>query len=182
MLIELPKQALVNRIIPKDRFNFNDPTQIERIRWVGKLAPTTINLPAKKVPEIEIFSIDIPDFKADVVQRILDKIPQEILFLVNDDLAVMRYDGQLFTKKITVALEIRGLNLDEVRDNFIRQLLAISDIKQPLAQQVQRVRDRQDLQLEIDKLNQQITRAVQTNKKQQLARERYELEIKLKNV
>ena len=53
MILEIPKQAVVNRIIPKDRFNFDDATKIGRIRWLGKLGPTTINLPAKKIQEIE---------------------------------------------------------------------------------------------------------------------------------
>ena len=57
MIIEIPKQAVVNRIVPKDRFNFDDATKIERIRWLGKLGSTTLNLPAKKVQEIELFRV-----------------------------------------------------------------------------------------------------------------------------
>ena len=91
MILEIPKQAVVNRIIPKDRFNFDDATKIERIRWVGKLAPNTINLPAKKIQEIEVFSVDMPEFDLNVIKEIVTKIPQEILFIVNDELAIMYY-------------------------------------------------------------------------------------------
>ena len=74
MILEIPKQAVVNRIIPKDRFNFDDATKIGRIRWLGKLGPTTINLPAKKIQEIEIFSIEMFDFddKRDLLQFYID--------------------------------------------------------------------------------------------------------------
>ena len=176
MIIDIPKQALVNRIIPKDRFNFQDATKIDRIRWLGKLAPTTINLSAKKVPEIQIFSVEMPDFDQNVIVRILDKVPQVILFIINDEWAAMDYDNQLVIKKINNKLDIRWITLDDVRDNFVRQLLDLPDSSQPLAQQVAQVREIEKVQLEIDKLNQQIKRSVQVNKKQILARKRYELE------
>lgn len=99
MIIEIPKQAVVNRIIPKDRFNFDDATKIERIRWLGKLGPTTINLPAKKIQEIEIISIEMMDFDSSGVNEIVSKIPQEILFIINDELAIMYYQGQCLSKK-----------------------------------------------------------------------------------
>lgn len=182
MIIDIPKQALVNRIIPKDRFNFQDATKINRIRWLGKLAPTTINLPAKTIPEIQIFSVEMPEFDEKVIVRILDKVPQVILFIVNDELAAMRYDNQVIIKKMAGSLEIRGITLDDVRDNFVRQLLDLSNSSQTLAQQITQVREVQRLQSEINKLNQQITRTVQTNKRQALARKRYEFEQELRRL
>lgn len=71
MIVDIPKQAVVNRIIPKDRFNFEDAKKIERIRWVGKLSPNTINLPANKIQEIEIFSVDMIDFDLNVIKEIV---------------------------------------------------------------------------------------------------------------
>lgn len=182
MIIDIPKQALVNRIIPKDRFNFQDATKINRIRWLGKLAPTTINLPAKKIPEIQIFSVEMPKFDEKVIVRILDKVPQVILFIVNDELAAMRYDNQVIMKKMAASLEIRGITLDDVRDNFVRQLLSFTDLSQPLAQQITQVREVQRLQSEINKLNQQITRTVQLNKRQEMARKRCLLEQMLQQM
>lgn len=182
MIIDIPKQALVNRIIPKDRFNFPDATKINRIRWLGKLAPTTVNLPAKKIPEIQIFSVEMPEFDEKVIARILDKVPQVILFIINDELAAMSYDNQVIMKKMADSLEIRGITLDDVRDNFVRQLLNLSDSSQPLSQQMTQVREIQRLQSEINKLNQQITHTLQTNKKQALARKRYEFEQELRRL
>lgn len=179
MIIEIPKQAVVNRIIPKDRFNFDDATKIERIRWLGKLGPTTINLPAKKIQEIEIISIEMMDFDSSVVNEIVSKIPQEILFIINDELAIMYYQGQCLSKKIENHLQIKGLSIDDVRDNFIRQLLDITDISKPLKQQVEKIQLMHELETEIDRINNQIKRTVQINKKQLLARDRYALEQRL---
>lgn len=132
MIIEIPKQAVVNRIVPKDRFNFDDATKIERIRWLGKLGPTTINLPAKKIQEIEIFSVDMIDFDLSVIKEIVSKIPQEILFIINDEILIMYYQGYCISKRVENHLQIKGLSIDEVRDNFIRQLLDLKDISKPL--------------------------------------------------
>ena len=179
MILEIPKQAVVNRIIPKDRFNFDDATKIGRIRWLGKLGPTTINLPAKKIQEIEIFSIEMFDFDVRVIKEIVSKIPQEILFIISDELVIMYYQGQCISKKVENHLQIKGLSIDEVRDNFIRQLLDITDISKPLKQQVEKIQLLHELESEIDRINNQIKRTVQINKKQLLARERYALEQRL---
>ena len=108
MILEIPKQAVVNRIIPKDRFNFDDATKIGRIRWLGKLGPTTINLPAKKIQEIEIFSIEMFEFDVRVIKEIISKIPQEILFIINDELVIMYYQGQCISRQVQKHLQIIG--------------------------------------------------------------------------
>jgi hypothetical protein len=63
--------------------------QVESITWAYKLAPETINLPAKPdVPEIEVFEIalKLPDVNHAVLRCIDKAIPFPILF-------VLRYDG-----------------------------------------------------------------------------------------
>ena len=63
--------------------------QVESITWAYKLAPETINLPAKPdVPEIEVFEIalKLPDVNHSVLRCIDKAIPFPILF-------VLRYDG-----------------------------------------------------------------------------------------
>ena len=58
-------------------------------------------------------------------------------------------------------------------------MLDIKDISQPLKQQVDDIQIINELELEIDRINTQIKRSIQTNKKQALARERYTVEQKL---
>ncbi|WP_436644750.1 DUF4391 domain-containing protein [Lactiplantibacillus plantarum] len=182
MILDIPKQAVVNRIIPKDRFNFEDAKKIERIRWVGKLAPNTINLPAKKIQEIEVFSVDMPEFDLNVIKEIVTKIPQEILFIVNGELGIMYYLDQFISKKVADKLQLNGLSIDDVRDNFIRQLLDITDTSNSLKQEFETIQLMHELESEIDQINNQIKRTVQINKKQLLARERYALEQRLAKV
>jgi Domain of unknown function (DUF4391) len=64
--------------------------QVESITWACKLAPETINLPAKPdVPEIEVFEIalKLPDLNHAVLRCIDKAIPFPILF-------VLRHDGR----------------------------------------------------------------------------------------
>ena len=64
--------------------------QIESITWAYKLAPESINLPAKpEVPEIEVFEIalKLPDVSHSVLRCIDKAIPFPILF-------VLRHDGK----------------------------------------------------------------------------------------
>ena len=179
MIIKIPPQAKINRIIPKDRFSFKDARKIERIRWMGKLSPNTINLPAKKIVEIEIISVDMPEFEQAIVKEIANKIPQEILFIINDDLALMLYNNQIYSRKVNNIIQISGLSIDDVRDNFIRQLLDITDLSKPLNEQVEIINEIHSLEIEISRINKHIKQILQINKKQSLARKRFELEQQL---
>ena len=95
-----PAQAAVNRPVPKIKiYAHTKPTasvralfveQVESITWAYKLAPETINLPAKPdVPEIEVFEIalKLPDVSHSVLRCIDKAIPFPILF-------VLRHDGR----------------------------------------------------------------------------------------
>lgn len=99
-LFAWPPKAAVNRPVAKAKiYAHTKPTaalrdlfveQVESITWAYKLAPETINLPAKPdVPEIEVFEIALK--RQDVNQAVLrciDKaIPRPILF-------VLRYEGR----------------------------------------------------------------------------------------
>ena len=95
-----PAQAAVNRPVPKTKiYAHAKPTasvralfveQVESITWAYKLAPETINLPAKPdVPEIEVFEIalKLPDVSHSVLRCIDKAIPFPILF-------VLRFEGR----------------------------------------------------------------------------------------
>lgn len=182
MIINLPKKAIVDRIIPKDRFNFKDATKIGRIRWFAKLATNTINLPVKTIPEIEVFTIEMDEFDETILTIIKDKIPHSILFIVNDEWLGMVYQGKIYGRSFKQQIEINGLNLDEVQDNFIRQILNLPQNATKLGQQLSRYQQQQQLQQQIDSLNLKIKRTKQLNIKQALARERYGLEEQLKEL
>ena len=90
-----PAQAAVNRPVPKIKIyaHTKPPAsvralfveQVESITWAYKLAPETINLPAKPdVPEIEVFEIalKLPDVSHSVLRCIDKAIPFPILFVL----------------------------------------------------------------------------------------------------
>lgn len=99
-LFVLPPKAAVNRSIAKAKiYAHAKPTaalrglfveQVESITWAYKLAPETINLPAKPdVPEIEVFEIALK--RKDVNQAVLRCIDKAIPFPI---LFVLRYEGR----------------------------------------------------------------------------------------
>jgi len=97
-LYAYPGQAAFNRVLPKNKiYEHGKPTrvvrnafvaQVNQIIWQYKLAPETINLPARPgVPEIEIFSIELktPEVSDDVLRCIDKAIPLPIFYNLGFD-------------------------------------------------------------------------------------------------
>jgi Domain of unknown function (DUF4391) len=93
VLFHYPKQAAFERVLPKSKiYEHSKPTsavkelfvkQVDKIIWQYKLAPETINLPAKpSVPEIQIFTIALktPELSEDVLRCIDQAIPLPIFY------------------------------------------------------------------------------------------------------
>lgn len=101
-LFAYPKQAEFGRILPKNKIYEHSGAnsklkdlfieQVEQIVWRYKLAPETINLPARpSVPEIQVFSIQLKsnELHEDVLRCIDKAVKFPILFELNrihDDL------------------------------------------------------------------------------------------------
>lgn len=92
-LIAYPKQAAFGRVLPKNKIYEHSGAntrlqrlfveQVEQIVWQYKLAPETINLPARPgVPEIQIFSIQLKftELHEDVLRCIDGAVQFPILF------------------------------------------------------------------------------------------------------
>lgn len=92
-LIAYPRQAAFGRVLPKNKIYENSGAnsrlknlfveQVEQIVWQYKLAPETINLPAKSgVPEIQIFSIQLKktELHEDVLRCIDGAVQFPIIF------------------------------------------------------------------------------------------------------
>lgn len=93
VLFAYPKQAAFGRVLPKNKiYEYSGANtrlqrlfieQVEQIIWQYKLAPETINLPAKPgVPEILIFSIQLKsaELHEDVLRCIDNAVQFPILF------------------------------------------------------------------------------------------------------
>lgn len=96
--INYPKQAAFGRTLPKNKIYEHSGAnarlkdlfvaQVEQIVWQYKLAPETINLPAKPgVPEVQVFAILIktPELNLDVLRCIDGAVQFPIVFELNFD-------------------------------------------------------------------------------------------------
>ena len=96
--INYPKQAAFGRTLPKNKIYEHSGAntrlkdlfveQVEQIVWQYKLAPETINLPARpEVPELQIFSIQLKtsELNLDVLRCIDGAVQFPILFELNFD-------------------------------------------------------------------------------------------------
>lgn len=212
-MITFPEYARVGRIIAKE--NFYDKanatvkslfqSEIARITWEYKLAPETINIPAKNWSEIQVFRIDLKksDVPMEVLRAIDSIIPYPILFLIEKgtaEKAVICYKerGQKDENSARVDtyfetdwndekldnIKIDGLNIDTVFSNFVRQ---IAGDKLPATKSqsirtlkgvkddVKAMRERKKIQRQIDALTRKINAEPSLGRRQELAEERYKL-------
>lgn len=97
-LFAYPKKAEFGRVLPKNKIYEHSGAntrlkdlfveQVEQIVWQYKLAPETINLPAKPgVPELQIFSIQLKtsELNLDVLRCIDDAVQFPIIFELSFD-------------------------------------------------------------------------------------------------
>lgn len=96
--ISYPKQATFGRNLPKNKIYEHSGAntrlkdlfveQVEQVVWQYKLAPETINLPAKPgVPEVQVFAIQLktPELNLDVLRCIDGAVQFPIVFEVSFD-------------------------------------------------------------------------------------------------
>ena len=153
-MIQFPSSTYVNRAVPKTAFyrhldvnakmkaRFVD--DIERIVWLAKLAPSTLNIEdGKTVHEIAVFHVtlkqeDVPD---DVFLLIDRQMPRHVLFVLQFEgqyRLLLNYKEWIDETKGTfriirsfrtewmndesLALRIEGMSLDKVYESFAGQI------------------------------------------------------------
>ena len=217
-MIRFPEYAKVGRIVAKENFYSGIDTttknlfqsEISRITWEYKLAPNTINLPAKKWPEIEVFRITLKNSEVSekVLKAIDSAIPYPILFLIENgtvEKAVISYKEQSqkdenFAKVDTYfstgwndpklnEIKIDGLDIDAVFSNFVRQIAGdkltfakSTDAPKTIKEDVEALKERERIQKQIDTLTRKINAEPSLGKKQELAEERYRLKSLLTHI
>jgi len=183
----IPKQKFYDNIsvTPAMKRIFID--KIKSIYWRNKIAPTTINLAAGDyVTEIEIFEIKLEEQNLEEsVLRLIDReIPYHIVFLLEYDglyqawtaykessaggKNAFRVDSYYHTDWLVeddIPILIEGLNIDNVYENFVRQIAGgdLSENAESLKASVDRSNKRKELQKKIDALEKQIYREKQFN-------------------
>ena len=212
-LIAYPKQAAFGRVLPKNKIYEHSGAntrlkdlfvkQVEQIVWQYKLAPETLNLPARPgVPEIQIFSIQLktPELHGDVLRCIDGAILFPIVFELTFDARTQvtaaykrpnesdasrwvlsdyfATDWLLIDSERTampVALHMGGLY-----EQLLHRLVPLSARSQEtLAELVARVEQAQAKQRELDKTTARLAKEKQFNRKVEINADLRKLKVEL---
>ena len=188
---------------PKNMFT----RQIQTIYWSNKIAATTTNLESgKTVTEIEVLEIQLNgrDLDTDILRQIDKEIPYHIIFVLsydnkcqlwtaykektaygNNAFKIGAYYHTDWISESELLLEINGLNIDEVYENFVRQIageaLKQSHKSETLKESFERSEKRKKLEKEISKLQNKVRKEKQMNKQFELNAELKKLKKELIN-
>lgn len=163
--------------------------EIEQIIWKYKLSESTTNLEStKKVEEIQIFEIELKEkhISMEILENIDRVIPYPILYILKyeDDIklaiaykernkidenkmVVHSYYQSEWMKEKEVNIDIlKGLSLEDVYENIIRQLIPIENIlEEDIEKLIELDEKRKNLGKEIIKLESKVRKEKQFNKK-----------------
>ena len=203
---DFPQKTFFNKPIPKVKFYEKLPVtqavkncfvnEIAGIVWRNKLSAETLNVqPGSRVQELEVIEISLKgEALNDFVLKVIDRgIPYQLIFLLKrgeeyqlcmgyketETSAVKEYFKTDWMPFEALPLQITGLTLDEVCDNFIRQIhgslttAGNTDLKTELAES----KEQEKLQKRIALLEKKMKAEKQPKRKFEL----YEEIQKLKN-
>ena len=190
----IPKQKFYEnlQISPALKRCFID--QIKVIYWKNKIASTTVNLASgKTVTEIEVIEIRLNSTELDegVLKQIDREIPYHILFLLEYDkkfqawigykeatasgntaFKVNRYYHTDWMPENQLPLELDGLDLDAVYENFVRQVagdaLQQMEAGEDLKASIERDEEIQKLQKQLEKLQAKLRKEKQLNRQMEI--------------
>jgi len=202
----LPKEKIYTYANPSRAVRNNFVSQVQKIVWQYKLAPETINLPARsKVPEIQIFDIHLKEGDLDeAVLRCIDKaIPFPIFYRLmfqerfkvmaaykrpsEADAAKWVVDGYYATDWLSpgqylTALPV-ALDLAALYEQMLRQLMPLPPRQgETLRAQAERIDAVFQKQKECRKLETRMQREKQFNRKVELNIQLRELKQELEQL
>lgn len=190
----IPKQKFYENIDVSPALKRVFVEQIKLIHWRNKLAESTLNIaPGQAVTEIEVIEIKLtqPQLDEAVLRQIDKEIPYHILFVLSYGNKVQAWTGYKeaaesgkkafkvnkyyhteWMLEDELILDIEGLNMDAVWDNFIIQVGGV-ELEQgnDLAEQIELDDRKVQLSKDIEKLEKQARSEKQPNKKFQLAQQ-----------
>lgn len=192
-MIELPKECVVDKFIPKKMFyekvnlssnlkqEFVD--KIDKIYWKYKISEDTLNISkTENVEEIEIFELTLKE-KANcqnIIKVITRNIPYIILFEIyyNDEVqyAIKHNDDIYFTNwNEKINFNFKGIDLNVVYENIIRSVTNISEKSNNIDEELEKEKKLKEVQKEIEKLESKMKAEKQFNKKVELNKNILEL-------
>ncbi len=198
----IPKQKFYENIDVSPALKRVFVEQIKLIHWRNKLAESTLNIaPGQTVTEIEVIEIKLtqPQLDEAVLRQIDKEIPYHILFVLSYGNKVQAWTGYKeaaesgkkafkvnkyyhteWMLEDELILDIEGLNMDAVWDNFIIQVGGV-ELEQgnDLAEQIELDDRKVQLAKDIEKLEKQARNEKQPNKKFQFAQQVKNLKTQL---
>lgn len=205
--MDLPASTVVNRFVPKEKFYSKTDvspkikqlfiSEIDKITWSNKIAPSTLNISSGKLLELQVFEVLLKshDISESVLKHIDKHIPYPILFIVRRGSSVkavvsfkeqnqrvennMKVDTYFSTNWRTENnLQLKGNSVDSIYQNYLYQIAPQlkSDKISTAKQAVESHKVNQKVQKQIDQINKQMKSEPSIAKKQELARQRHQLE------
>lgn len=203
--IDFPKAALTQVFIPKDKFyQIGDVTgkikrlfidEIDKITLRAVIAPRTMNITGESYDELDVIEIRLKnrEINSKVLESIDSVIPRPVLFTIirtngeakyaisykeskTNDANKSRVIQYYETRWNTQPLKISGNSVKAIYINFIKQIDPNFDPSMPISDAVQKTKETAKIKKDIDKINSQIRNEPSIAKKQELARQRFELE------
>ena len=199
----IPKQKFYENLTISPTLKRVFVEQIKVIWWRNKIAAATTNLAAgETVTELEVFEVCLsaPHLDEAVLRQIDKEIPYHILFLLEHEgryqawtaykeaaasginaFKVGTYYHTDWLEESALPLKLDGLNIEQVYENFVRQIAgeALSGTSETLKESVERDRRRQELQKQIAALQVKVRWEKQLNKQVQLNMELKQLRRRL---
>lgn len=201
----IPKQKFYDNISITHALKRVFTEDIKQIIWNNKIAASTLNLAAgKNVTEIEVFKVELnsKEINQNVLLQIDREIPYHILFILcfenevqawigykeeaqggNNEFKVSAYYHTEWMDKDSLKLQIEGLDIDKVYENFIKQISAETwNSEISLSENVRLIEQKGKLQKEIDRLEKLARKEVQPKKKFELVSQKRKIEEELKKI
>lgn len=192
-MIELPKECIVDKFIPKKIFyekvslstnlkqEFVD--KLDKIYWKYKISEDTLNISkTENVEEIEIFELTLKEKVncQNIIKVITKNIPYIILFEIcyNDEVqyAIKYNDDIYFTNwNEKINFNFNGIDLNVVYENIIRSVTNISEQNNNINVELEKSKKLKEIQRKIQRLEGKIKTEKQFNKKVELNKNILEL-------
>lgn len=210
--MQFPDSTKVNRFLAKEKFYRQTTVspklrqlitdEVEKITWTNKISPDTLNITAGQFVELQVLEIALKgtDISVQTLRHIDTYVPYPILFILKSQSGQkavisfkemsanqekMKVDTYFQTSwQDDLDLEIKGRSVDEIYRGFLYQIAPqLRSHKTPDAKAaIEKNKERLALQKQIDALNRSITNEISIAKKQELSRQRYNLEKRMKDM
>ena len=192
-MIELPKECIVDKFIPKkifyEKVNLSSNLKqefvdkIDKIYWKYKISEDTLNISkTENVEEIEIFELTLKEKVncQNIIKVITKNIPYIILFEIcyKDEVqyAIKHNDDIYFTNwNEKINFNFNGIDLNAVYENIIRSVTNISEQSNNIDEELEKDKKLKEVQKEIERLENKMKAEKQFNKKVELNKNILEL-------